>query len=84
MVKYLLKNCDKDKDIKVIITFIYVSLWTDVCSKRWATLHNGKAFTVISDTKIRIEAITRSVLYKKLFLKISLYSQENICVGDSF
>ena len=30
------------------------------------------------------EAATRGVLYKKLFLKISQYLQENTCVGVSF
>ena len=30
------------------------------------------------------EAATGGVLFKKLFLKISQYSQENTCVGVSF
>ena len=30
------------------------------------------------------EAATRGVLQKKLFLKISQYSQENNCIGISF
>ena len=30
------------------------------------------------------EAAIGGVLWKKLFLKISQHSQENICVGDSF
>ena len=31
-----------------------------------------------------LEAATRGVLYKNLFLKTLQYSQENICVGVSF
>ena len=31
-----------------------------------------------------LEATTGGVLWKNLFLKISQYSQENNCVGDSF
>ena len=30
------------------------------------------------------EAANGGILWKKLFLKISQYSQENNCVGDSF
>ena len=34
--------------------------------------------------KIETKAATRVAQWKKMFLKISQYSQENICVGVSF
>ena len=56
-----------------------------VCFKISATaLYLELPFTVMFDTKIHLEPVTRGVLHKKLFLKISLYSQENTCVGVSF
>ena len=35
-------------------------------------------------SKIYTEAATKGVLWKKLFLKISQYSQEKACVGVTF
>ena len=46
-----------------------------VCFKISATaLYLELPFTVMFDTKIHLEPVTRGVLHKKLFLKISLYS----------
>ena len=65
------------------------SYWLSLCKKMFEV--NKKRIIILKLIQqitfylsIVAEATTGDVLKKKVFLKISQYSQENICVGISF
>ena len=65
------------------------SYWFSLCKKMFEV--NKKRIIILKLIQqitfywsIVAEATTGDVLKKKVFLKISQYSQENICVGISF